>query len=106
MQPTQSTLEPPEAPAIAQQLVKLVAALPEDAALEVLHFAEYMALRAKAEDARWDALFSATTDAQWDALIAGWMHGEATGIAVKDDELVPVPLSNPASASRAASASG
>ncbi len=103
-QTDQPALDAPDAPTIAQQLAQLVAALPDDAALEVLHFAEYTAWRARADDARWDALFAATTDAQWDALIAEWMQGEATGIAVKDDELVPVPLADPASTSSAASA--
>ena len=82
-----------ESTSLAQQLARLIETLPADAALEVLHFAEYTAVRVRADDAKWDASFANTSDAQWDALIAQWMQGDATGIAVKDDELAPMPLS-------------
>ena len=48
-----------EVASVAQQLAQLVATLPADAVLEVLHFAEYTAARA-----RWDVALESTTPEQ------------------------------------------
>ena len=55
-------------------------------------FAALLTVLQNADDALWDSAFAATTDSQWDTLIGQWTAGEATGIAIVNDELTPVAL--------------
>jgi len=71
-----------EAASLAQQLVQVVAALPDERVREVIDFALFLQARIAANDAKWEASFAATDS----ATLRAWLEAEKAD----DEDLRPM----------------